>query len=127
MSSLLLDLRYGFRVLAKNPGFTAVAIITLALGIGVITAIFSVVEAVLLRPLPYKDPNLLVYVSEFWPHELPVRGVPSPDFQNWREHADIFEDLAGYGGGAEVNLTGRGEPERIQGVAVTGNFFKLLG
>ena len=60
----------------------------------------------LLRSPPYKDPNLLVYVSEFWPHELPVRGVPSPDFQNWREHADIFEDLAGYGGGAEVFSSG---------------------
>lgn len=127
MSILFQDLRYGVRTLVKNRGFTSVAVVTLALGIGAVTAIFSVVEAVLLRPLPYQDSNRLVYVSEFWPHELPVKIVPSPDFQNWREHADTFEDLAGYGGGAEVNLTGRGEPERIQGVAVTGNFLRLLG
>ena len=89
--------------------------LTLALGIGANTAIFSVVNAVLIRPLPYRDPSQLVYISEFWPRETPVRTVPSPDFANWSEHDRLFDGLAAYGGGAEMNLTSPGEPERILG------------
>jgi putative ABC transport system permease protein len=121
------DLRYGWRGLLRNPGFAAVAILTLALGIGANTAIFSVVHAVLLRPLPYRNPSRLVYISEFWPHETPVRTVPNPDFANWSEHGQLFDGLAAYGGGAEVNLTGMGEPERLSGARVTADFFTLLG
>jgi putative ABC transport system permease protein len=121
------DVRYGLRQLRRSPGFTAVAVITLALGIGANTAIFSIVNAVLLRPLPYRDPSRLVYISEFWPRETPVRTVPSPDFANWSAHAQLFDGLAAYGGGAEVNLRSEREPERVQGVRVTAGFFSLLG
>ena len=127
LGELIADVRYGLRGLRRNPGFTAVAIITLALGVGANTAIFSVVNAVLLRPLPYRDPGRLIYISEFWPHETPVKTVPSPDFANWSEHDRLFEGLAAYGGGAEVNLTSGGEPERLQGARVTADFFGVLG
>ncbi len=124
---LVQDLRFGLRMLRKNPGFTAVAILTLALGIGVNTTIFSVVNAVLIRPLPYRDPGRLVYISEFWPRETPFKTVPNPDFANWSEHDRLFDGLAAYGGAAEVNLTSLGEPERILGAKVTWDFFPLLG
>jgi len=127
VDSFFQDIRYGLRGLRRTPGFAAVAILTLALGIGANTAIFSVVHAVLLRPLPYRDPGRLVYISEFWPHETPVKTVPNPDFANWSEHGQLFDGLAAYGGGAEVNLTGMGEPERLSGARVTADFFALLG
>jgi putative ABC transport system permease protein len=127
VDSFFQDIRYGLRGLRRSPGFSAVAILTLALGIGANTAIFSVVHAVLLRPLPYRDPGRLVYISEFWPHETPVTTVPNPDFENWSEHATLFDGLAAYGGGAEINLTGMGEPERLSGARVTADFFTLLG
>ena len=127
VDSFLRDVRYGWRGLLRNPGFASVAITTLALGIGANTAIFSVVHAVLLRPLPYLNPSRLFYISEFWPHETSVRTVPSPDFANWSEHARLFVGLAAYGGGAEVNLTGMGEPERLSGARITADFFTLLG
>ena len=78
-------------------------------------------------PLPYRDPGRLIYISEFWPHVTSVMGVPSPDFANWSEHDQLFDGLAAYGGGAEVNLTSAGEPERLQGARVTADFFSLLG
>jgi putative ABC transport system permease protein len=124
---LVQDLRFGLRQLRRNPGFTAVAVLTLALGIGANTAIFSVVNAVLIRPLPYRDPSRLVYISEFWPRETPVKTVPSPDFANWSQHDRLFDGFAAYGGAAEVNLTSLGEPERILGAKVTWDFFLLLG
>jgi putative ABC transport system permease protein len=127
LGALIADARYGLRALRRNPGFTAVAIVTLVLGVGANTAIFSVVDAVLVRPLPYRDPSRLVYISEFWPRERPVKTVPSPDFANWSEHDRLFEGLAAYGGGAELNLTSMGEPERVQGARVTADFFTLLG
>jgi putative ABC transport system permease protein len=127
LGEFIADLRYGLRGLRRDPGFALVAVITLALGIGANTAIFSVVNAVLLRPLPYRDSNRLVYISEFWPHEPPVKTVPSPDFANWSEHDRLLDGLAAYGGGAEVNLTSAGETERILGARVTWDFFRLLG
>jgi putative ABC transport system permease protein len=111
----------------RNPGFTIVALLTLALGIGANTAIVSVVNAVLIRPLPYRDPGRLVYISEFWPRETPFRTVPNPDFANWSDHDRLFDGLAAYGGAAEVNLTSLGEPKRILGAKVTWDFFPLLG
>jgi len=127
IDTLLQDSRIALRVLSKNPGFSAVAVVTLALGIGANTAIFSVVDAVLIRPLPYRDSDRLVYISEFWPKETPVKTVPNPDFANWSEHARLLDGLAAYGGGAEMNLTSPGEPERLLGARVTWDFFPLLG
>ena len=124
---LVQDLRFGLCMLRKNPGFTTIAVLTLALGIGANTAIFSVVNAVLVRPLPYRDPGRLVYISEFWPNETNVRTAPSPDFANWSEHDQLFDGLAAYGGGAEFNLTSAGEPERVHGARVTADFFTVLG
>jgi putative ABC transport system permease protein len=124
---LVRDLRFGLCMLCKNPGFTTITVFTLALGIGANTAIFSVVNAVLIRPLPYRDPGRLVYISEFWPHETNVKTVPSPDFANWSEYDQLFDGLAAYGGGAEFNLTSAGEPERVHGARVTADFFTVLG
>src|SRR5262245_43602919 len=122
------DLRYGARMLLKRPGFTLVAVVTLTLGIGANTAIFSVVNAVLLRPLPYAEPERLVWL---WGN---VRGgtsrasVSPPDFLDYREQNRSFEQLgAFYSPGISVNLTGDGEPERLRGSAVNANYFDLLG
>ena len=127
VESLLQDLRYGIRTLRKTPGFTAVAVITLALGIGANTAIFSAVNAALLRPLPYRDADQLVWVTEIWHKEHDNATVPSPDYVNWKAQGHSFETLAAYDGGGEFNLTGSGKPKRIEGVGVTVNFFDLLG
>jgi predicted permease len=120
------DIRYSIRMLLKNPSFTIVTVITLALGVGANTALFSVVNAELIRELPYREPGRLVYVSEYWPHE-PVRTVPSPDFGNWQAQARLFDGLAGYGSGGSFNLTGSGIPQRVEGVMVTADFLTLLG
>ena len=118
---LVQDLLYAARTLRGNPGFTAVAAVTLALGIGANTAIFSVVEAVLLRPLPYKDPSRLVLVAD---------PTTYTDFQAWKSQARSFEDMAVYYrniGRSRVTLTGSGEPEAVQGGFVSANFFPLMG
>src|SRR5213594_3031181 len=100
------DLHYAFRKLLKNPGFTAVAVLTLALGIGANTAIFSVINAVLLRPLPYKDPDRLVWLTEFVP-QLKVEHVRSDHYVNWREQNSTLQQIAAYRDrGAEFTLTG---------------------
>ncbi|HTM89767.1 MAG TPA: permease prefix domain 1-containing protein, partial [Terriglobales bacterium] len=83
LETLLQDVRYGLRTLRKAPGFTAVAIITLGLGIGANTAIFSAVNTVLLRPLPYKDPSRLVWITEIWHKEHDNGLIPNPDYTNW--------------------------------------------
>ncbi len=122
------DLRYALRVLRQSPVFTAVAIGSLALGIGMNTALFSVVNTLLLKDLPYKGADQLAYVTEYWPHEPAVAGPPSPDFANWRAHLKSVEGIAAYGGGANaLNLTGEGEPERIEGTTVTWQLLDLLG
>jgi putative ABC transport system permease protein len=120
------DLRYALRTLRKSPGFTAVAILTLALGIGASTAIFSVVSAALLRPLPYRDPSRLVWADEFVPH-INDWAVPNPEFTNWSTHNHTFEAMAAYDGGSQSNLTGAGEPERIETSGVSANFLSVLG
>ncbi len=127
LETLLQDLRYAGRTLGKAPGFTIVAVLTLALGIGANTAIFSAVNAALLRPLPYQEPGRLVWVTEIWHKEHDNPSVPSPDYVNWSEQARSFAELAAYDGGAEQNLTGAGEPERVMAVGVTANFFHVLG
>ncbi|HET9179611.1 MAG TPA: ABC transporter permease [Terriglobia bacterium] len=129
LQELCQDIRYGLRQLRRNPGFTIVAVLTLALGIGANTAIFSVVYAALIRPLPYSEPGRLVSITEQWPH-LGVSGlsfIPSPEYVDFRDRNRAFEGLAGYGGGVTLNLTGIDEPEHIEGVRVTATFFPLVG
>jgi putative ABC transport system permease protein len=119
------DLRYAIRVLLKSPGFSLVAIVTLALGIGPNSAIFSVVNAVLLRPLPYKDPGKLVavYCSA---SDTPHFGSSPPDFRALREQNRSFDALSAFYTTA-FNLTGGAQPERLQGLTVSAEFFKTYG
>ncbi|MGB9461652.1 MAG: ABC transporter permease [Candidatus Acidiferrum sp.] len=126
LETLFQDLRYAARMLRKNPGFSAVAILTLGLGIAASTAIFSVVSAGLLRPLPYRAPSRLVWADEFVPH-INDWAVPNPEFTNWSTHNRTFEAMAAYDGGSQSNLTGAGEPERIETSGVTANFLGVLG
>lgn len=121
------DLRFALRQLLKNPGFTAVAVFTLALGIGATTAIFSVVNAVLLRPLPYPDPERLVRVHESLPERNVLRvPVAIPNYLDWRKQNTVLADLAAHQW-ADLNLTGLGEPRRLHGSRVTANLFTVLG
>ncbi|PYR61959.1 MAG: permease [Acidobacteria bacterium] len=129
MDNLFKDLGYAARVLRKNAGFTAIAIATIALGIGACTAIFSVVNAVLLRPLPYVDAQRLVLV---W-GELRARNVPDwpfspPDYRDMRQHTTAFADLAGITPAGRVPIGGdSAEPEQIRVAGATPNVFRLLG
>ncbi len=126
MGTLFQDLRYGLRMLAKNPGFTAVAVLTLALGIGANTAMFGVVNAVLLRPLPFHDPGRLVAIE----------GIPVVKFnglhnrvlgwEDWVSRTQTLEDVTIFEQGG-VNLAGGSEPEHVPAAAVSGGFFRLLG
>jgi putative ABC transport system permease protein len=121
------DLRYGARMLLKNPGFTAIAVLALALGIGANSAIFSVVNGLLLRPLPYKNPGQLVVIWENATHLGFPKNTPSPaNFLDWQKQATVFEGMGAF---AErtFNLTGVGEPERLEGRRVSANLFALLG
>src|ERR1044072_6263847 len=120
------DVRYAARVLLKSPGFTAVAVIAIALGVGANTAIFSVVNAVLLKPLNYRDPGQLVLINHNYPKLDLKASVSSSGFNYYHENAKSFSDMAA-GTGWAVNLTGEGEPERLQGIAVTPNIFTVLG
>src|SRR3989440_11395564 len=126
METLLKDIRYGVRGLVKRPGFTVVALVTLALGIGANTAIFSVVNAVLLRPLPFKDPERLVCL---WENNLKIgleQSIASPpDFVDWRQQSQAFEQLSGWRTWF-YRLSGSGEPEQVWGVRTSANFFELL-
>jgi putative ABC transport system permease protein len=123
---MLQDLRYAFRMMAKSPGVTALAVLAMALGIGANTAIFSVVNGVLLRRLPYKDPDRLCMV---WMDNrrlgLKEDLTSYPNFQDWKQNQS-FEDMAGYTTTARV-LVGDGEPERVLGAAIPSNFLPLLG
>jgi len=121
------DIRYAFRMLAKNPAFTIVSVIALALGIGANTAIFSVVDAVLLRPLPFKHPEQLVMVWENAAHLGFPKNTPSPaNFLDWQKQAQSFTGMAAMAE-KSFNLTGVGEPERLEGRRVSANLFDLLG
>ena len=125
MGTVLQDLKYGLRMLAKNPGFTAVAVLTLALGIGANTAIFSVVNGVLLNPLPYPEPNQLVTLHESKPN-FPYGSISYLNFRDWQKENHTFSSIAvarGYG----FTLTGAGEPERVRAEFVSSDFFPLLG
>jgi putative ABC transport system permease protein len=131
MSSLIQDLRYGVRMLVKNPAFTLVAALTLALGIGANTAIFSVVNAVLLQPLPYEKPEQLVgmdLASDNFQFENGGFPLPPAGYIFLKTNSQSFSDMAALSNkGWPANLTGAGEPERLQGFKVTANLFALLG
>src|SRR5919202_4761455 len=127
MDSFLRDLRYAARRLRNTPGFTAIVVVTLALGIGANSAIFSVVNTVLLRPLAYRQPERLVTILHYYPTlnnlEAPTSAI---GFHDYRDKTRSFESLAvetGWGG----NLTGSGEPERVSGSQVSGLYFRVLG
>jgi putative ABC transport system permease protein len=127
LGDLSQDLRFGMRMLLKNPGFTVIAIMALALGIGANTAIFSVVNTVLLRPLPYKNPERLVMVWEDNSKQGFPRDTPAaPNYLDWRDQNHVFEGMAVMVD-ISVNLTGTGEPERIDGRRVSASLFELLG
>src|SRR5437773_7353858 len=124
---MLHDLRYAVRILGKNPGFTTIAILTLALGIGVNTATFSIVNAVLLRPLPYPDADRIMVLNE---SSGPGQdySVALPDYFDWRKENTVFEHLAATHKESR-NLSGipGRDPERISCAAVTRNFFNIIG
>lgn len=126
-SDLGQDLRYGLRMLLRAPGFTTVAVLALALGVGANSAIFSVVNAVLLQPLPYRDPAALMIVWEDATHHGFPDNTPSPaNFLDWREQNTVFEGLAAMAS-QNFNLTGSGDPERCDGRRVSANLFSVLG
>src|ERR1700682_5360478 len=120
------DLRYAFRQLTKSPGFAAVTILTLALGIGACTAIFSVVNAVLLRPLDYPDPARLVIIRDTQLPQFPEFSVSPPNYLDWEKQTKSYEHLAAYGGSG-INLTGDGEPQQLVGVKATAHYFDVYG
>jgi putative ABC transport system permease protein len=127
METIFTDVRFGFRSLLKRPGATAIALVTLALGIGVNTAIFSAVDSVLLRPLPFKDAERLVSIWEQTPKIGILRNEVAPaNFFDLRTQNQSFEAI-GATGPQDVNLTGDGEPERISGQLVSANVFSILG
>jgi len=127
METLIQDIRYGFRLLIKNPGFTAVAVLTLAIGIGASTAVFSVVDTVLLRPLPYREPDRLVVVSETLPgmsgDEI---GVSAGEYQDYRDRNRSFSQVAAYED-VGFNLSGEGLPLRVNAASMSASAFPLLG
>src|SRR5205823_6175164 len=128
MRNILQDLRFGVRMLLKNPGFTTVAVLTLALGIGANTAIFSVVNAVLLRALPFKQPDRLVTVWERNPKQGYDQNVAAPaTFLDWKTQSKSFEQLAMFSTVHGYNLTGTDEPVRVNGYSITANLFETLG
>jgi putative ABC transport system permease protein len=126
MAEALQDVRYGVRNMLRTPGFTAVTILTLALGIGANTAIFSVVNAVLFRALPYRDAGRLVWATNF----VPGQGqnlVFTDEYAAYRTQNHMFENIAAYSAAAEYTLTGAGAPQRLRGAQVTASFLDVLG
>jgi putative ABC transport system permease protein len=127
LETVLQDIRYGWRMLAKSPGFTLVAVFTLAIGIGANTAIFTVVNAAVFHSLPYRAPERLVHLWETRPaNEFTQMEASRPNLLEWQASNHVFSELAGYTG-VNFSLTGRGTPQRIYGARVTSNFFDVLG
>jgi predicted permease len=126
LDSLLQDTRYALRLLAKSPSFTAIAILTLALGIGANTALFSIVNAVLLRPLPYPNAEQLVTLRESKPN-FSTGSISYPNFLDWQKQNTTFASMAVMRGGRSVILTGLGEAEQLNGVLLSSGFFEQLG
>jgi hypothetical protein len=127
LERLMQDLRFGLRMLRKNPGFSFIAILTLALGIGMNVAVFSVVNAVLLKPLPFPEPERLVSIqNQFLARNLKNAGVSAADYADYRGRRHIFEEVAA-GSSVSFNLTGVERAETVPGVMVTAGLFPLLG
>ncbi len=127
IADLWQDFRYAARMLARAPAFTTIAVLALALGIGANTAIFSVVNKVLLQPLPFRNPNELLLIWENATHLGFPKNTPSPaNFLDWRDQSTLFTGMAAMGP-KDFNLTGVGEPERLDGRRVSANLFDLLG
>lgn len=127
MAGFIQDLKYGVRTLLKNPGFTAIAVVALALGIGANSAIFTVVNALLLRPLPYRQPDRLAVLwqsnaSQGWEKV----GVSGSNYMDWKEQSRLLQDICVFEPGSGT-LTGQGEPEQIAGLRISSNFFQTLG
>src|SRR4029078_2235436 len=125
METFFQDLRFGARTLARNPGFACVAVLTLALGIGANAAIFSVGNAVLLRPLPWGEPDRTVMIWSRWT-AFDKTWVSDGEVNDYRREARTLGDVAAWSDG-QVNLTGDGEPERVAYGSVTANLFAVLG
>jgi predicted permease len=125
MGTFWQDIRYGLRMLARRPAITLIAVVTLALGVGANTAIFSVVDAVLLRPLPYKQPDRLVFLTEE-SQQVPDMSISMADFNDWRATNTVFESMAPYSANSAI-LTGNGETENLQVRQITAGFFPTFG
>ncbi|HEY8835517.1 MAG TPA: ABC transporter permease, partial [Chthoniobacterales bacterium] len=123
---MLNDLRYALRQLIKAPSFTIVAILTLALGIGACTAIFSVVNVVLLRPLDYQEPDRIVTIRETNLPQFPEFSVSPPNYLDWEKQTKSYEFLAAYAS-SRVNLTGDGEPQQLLALKTTAHYFDVYG
>ncbi len=130
MQTLLQDLKFGLRMLAKSPGFTIVAVLTLALGIGASTAVFSIVNAVLLKPLPYPHADRIVFPWRQSPPgiDLGYNEIPwgARDVQKFRHDVKSFAEVGAFEA-AGFNLTGTGDPVRVDGVRVSAGFFRTMG
>ena len=132
MASLVRDLRFGLRTLAKAPGFTAVVVLTLALGIGATTAIFSIVHGVLLKPLAFEAPEQLLTVWEYSSDDagrMRKTRATAANFFDWKAQNTVFEDMALFGSAGYnwTKSTGAGEPEQLLGARVTASYFPVLG
>ncbi len=130
IETLFQDIHYGLRMLRKSPGFTAVAVLTLALGIGANTAIFSIVDAALLRPLPFKNADRLLDITEYTPGKVDSTGVPYPDYLVWKQKNTVFEETAAYfliRASNDIVLGGPSSVERAHYSTVTNSFFTILG
>jgi len=128
IGSLTQDIRYGVRNLGRTPGFTAVAVLTLALGIGANTAIFSVVENVLIKPLPYPHPENLAEIWNTYPPQIPKAGISPGDYADWHQQAASFSEMGAYGNTTKgFNLTGDGEPQRVLVGYASSDLFPMLG
>src|SRR5947207_6209107 len=124
MTNFWQDMRYGLRMLAKNPGFMAIAVLTMALGIGANTALFSVVNGVLLNPLPYPQPDQLITIYGKTA-QFSQSSVAYLNFLDWQKDNRSFTAMAAYRGD-DFNLTGQGEPERLRGDMISADFFRIL-
>ena len=127
METLLQDLRFAIRTLFKSPGFAAIAVLCVAIGIGANTAIFSIVNAILLRPFPYADPDRIVALHETQTkNKIDKAGLSNLDFRDLREQAASFSATAAYTS-RSLTFSGEGEPERVQGASISWNLFPFLG